>query len=133
MWWGCLPDELETSQIQHSGGVAYGYGNDNAYMVFNSIDGTVTSYDADGKQIASSTYAVENFDWTAPGGYKMGDLVTEGGSGILYPFIINTGGNVATQYEIVYLDGDLLTLICPNGQAAWSWGECTWWRFQPFN
>ena len=31
----------------------------------------------------------------------------------------------------VYMDGNLLTLICANGQAAWSWGECTWWRFQP--
>ena len=61
----------------------------------------------------------------------MGDLTTAGGSGILFPFVINTGGTVATNYEIVYMDGNLLTLICANGQAAWSWGECTWWRFQP--
>ena len=100
-------------------------------MVFNCVDGTVTSYDESGNQIATSPYAVENFDWTAPGGYKMGDLTTAGGSGILFPFVINTGGTVATNYEIVYMDGNLLTLICANGQAAWSWGECTWWRFQP--
>ena len=129
LWWGCTPEQLETEQVQHAGGVVYGYGSDDAYMVFNSVDGVVTSYDADGKQIASSAYAVENFDWQA--GYKMGDLVTTGGSGVLFPFIINTGGNVATNYEIVYMDGNLLTLICANGQEAWSWGECTWWRFQP--
>ena len=131
LWWGCEPEQLETEQIAHSGGVAYGYGSSDAYMVFNSVDGTVTSYDESGNQIATSPYAVENFDWTAPGGYKMGDLTTAGGSGILFPFVINTGGTVATNYEIVYMDGNLLTLICANGQAAWSWGECTWWRFQP--
>ncbi len=130
LWWGCLPEQLETEQIQHSGGVAYGYGSSDAYMVFNSVDGIVTSYDQDGKQIASSPYSVENFSWNS-GAYKMGDLVTAGGSGILWPFIINTGGTVADNYEIVYMDGNLLTLICANGQAAWSWGECTWWRFQP--
>ena len=129
-WWGCLPEQLETEQISHSGGVAYGYGSDDAYMVFDSVNGTVTSYDGSGSKIASSSYSVENFDWKA--GYKMGDLNTDAtASGILFPFIINTGGKVATNYEMVYVDGHLLTLICANGQAAWGWGECTWWRFQP--
>ncbi len=98
-------------------------------MVFDSDNGAVTSYDADGNKIASSSYAVENFDWKA--GYKMGDLVTEGDSGILFPFIINSGGTRANEYEIVYMDGQMMTLICRNGQEAWGWGECTWWRFQP--
>ena len=130
-WWGCTPAELEDSQIAHSGGVAYGYGSDDAYMVFDSVNGDVTSYDASGNKIASSSYTVGNFDWTAASGYKMGDLITEGDSGILFPFIVNTGGQRANEYEILYVDGTLLSLICPNGQAAWGWGECTWWRFQP--
>jgi hypothetical protein len=129
LWWGCVPEDLETEQIQHAGGVAYGYGSSDAYMVFDSDNGAVTSYDADGNKIASSSYAVENFDWKA--GYKMGDLVTEGDSGILFPFIINSGGTRANEYEIVYMDGQMMTLICRNGQEAWGWGECTWWRFQP--
>jgi hypothetical protein len=133
-WWGCLPEQLETEQISHSGGVAYGYGSDDAYMVFDNANGVVTSYDASGSKIASSSYSIENFDWTTASNddYKMGDLKTDAAeSGILFPFIINTGGQKATDYEILYVDGTLLTLICRNGQDVWGWGECTWWRFQP--
>jgi hypothetical protein len=103
-------------------------------MVFDSVNGTVTSYDADGNKITSSAYSVENFDWTtaASGGYKKGDLVTDPTeSGILFPFIVNARGTKATEYEILYLDGNLMTLICRNGQEVWGWGEVTWWRFQP--
>lgn len=130
-WWGCVPADLETSQIAHSGGVAYGYGSDDAYMVFDSANGTVTSYAADGSKIASSPYAVENFDFQ--GEYKMGDMTTgEGVSGILFPFAINKGGAVNTNYEILYLDGTLMTLIGNfDGADEWSWSECTWWRFKP--
>ena len=129
-WWGCTPEELETSQISHSGGVAYGYGSDDAYMVFDNVMGTVTSYAADGSKIASSAYSVENFDWK--GEYKMGDLLTPGDTpGILFPFIINTGGSKASEYELLYLDGTLMTLIYKGDNAEWGWGESTWWRFQP--
>jgi len=134
-WWGCTPTQLETEQVAHAGGTAYGYGSDDAYMTFDSANGMVTSYDANGDAIASSTYAIENFDWTAADGYKMGDLKTDADkSGILFPFAINKGGAIATNYEIVYVDGTLLTLICNyDGNAANSWAECTWWRFKPQN
>ena len=130
-WWGCTPEELETEQVQHAGGKVYGYGSSDAYMVFDLDLGTVTSYDADGKAIASSPYSVENFDFK--GEYKMGDLTTGAAdSGILFPFAINKGGVVNTNYEILYLDGQLMTLIGNiDGHGEWSWSECTWWRFQP--
>ena len=80
-------------------------------------------------------YEVNDFNWQAiaNGDYKMGDLKTPGEtSGILWPFAINTGGAVNTDYEIIYLDGQLMTLIGNyNGAGEWSWSECTWWRFQP--
>ena len=136
-WWGALPEELETTQVQHSGNVVYGYGSEDAYMVFDSDNGTVTSYAADGTKIASSSYSIENFDWKIlqdadNPGYKMGDLKTDAGaSGILFPFRINAGGVTVTEYEILYLDGGLLTLIDRNGNDEWGWSESTWWRFQP--
>ena len=132
-WWGCPPEDLETSQVQHAGGVVSGYGSDDAYMVFDSINGTVTSYTADGVQIASSAYAVENFDSNAivNGGYKMGDMSTAAEPGILFPFRINAGGVKVSDYEILYLDGQLMTLIDRNGNEEWGWSESTWWRFQP--
>ena len=132
-WWGCPPADFEDSQIQHAGGVAYGYGSDDAYMVFDVVNGTVTSYKADGTAIASSPYAVENFDAFSiqNGGYKMGDLTTAAEPGILFPFRINAGGVKVSDYEILYLDGQLLTLIDRNGNEEWGWAESTWWRFQP--
>lgn len=135
-WWGCVAEDLETSQVQHAGGVAYGYGSEDAYMVFDNAMGTVTSYAADGSVIASSPYAVENFDWTALHDadnprYPMGTLTTGTDSGILFPFIINSGGQKAGEWEIVYLDGTLMTLIYKGGNSEWGWGEATWWRFQP--
>ena len=128
-WWGCLPEQLETEQIQHAGGVAYGYGSDDAYMVFDIINGTVTSYDANGGVIAASAFAVENFDWQ--GDYKMGDLTTAAEPGILFPFRINAGGVKVSNYELLYIDGQLMTLIDRNGNEEWGWSESTWWRFQP--
>ena len=131
MWWGCSPVQLETEQTAHSGGQVLGYGSDDAYMVFDSVNGTVTSYKGDGTQIASSPYAVENFAYDS-GAYSKGTLTTTGGSGILFPFAINQGGVVTTTYEIVYLDGTLMSLI-GNYAGSGDWGECTWWRFQPKN
>jgi hypothetical protein len=39
---------------------------------------------------------------------------------------------VTTEYEIVYLDGTILSLI-GNYAGSGDWGECTWWRFKPKN
>ena len=128
-WWGCMPEDLETSQVQHAGGTVYGYGDDNAYMIFNE-DMECISYKADGTVIAKGSYSLNNYDPDCSDGYHYGTLVTTDAP-ILFPFIINSGGTVATEYEIVYMDGNLMTLICANGNSAWSWSECTWWRFQP--
>lgn len=128
-WWGCTPEQLETEQIAHSGGVVYGYGSDDAYMVFDSANGTVTSYKGDGTQIASSPYEVSAFDMN-PGLFAKGTITTTGGSGILFPFAINQGGAVATNYEIIWLDGTLMSLVS-NYAGSGDWGECTWWRFKP--
>ena len=102
-------------------------------MVFDVVNGTVTSYKEDGTKIASSAYAVENFDAFSiqNGGYKMGDLTTGAEPGILFPFRINAGGVKVSNYEILYMDGQILTLIDRNGNEEWGWAESTWWRFQP--
>jgi hypothetical protein len=117
-WWGQDIDKLDAP-----------YGGQDAYMTFDSVNGTVTAYAADGTQIASSAYSVEGFDWQ--GDYKLGDLVTGDDPGILYPFRVNSGGFKVTEYEILYLDGTLMTLIDRAGNEEWGWSESTWWRFQP--
>ena len=99
-------------------------------MVFNSVDGTVTSYKADGTKIASSPYEVNGFQMD-PSLYSKGTINTPGEtSGIMFPFAINTGGAITTTYEIMWLDGTMLSLV-GNYSGAGDWGECTWWRFKP--
>ena len=49
---------------------------------------------------------------------------------ILFPFIVNTGGKRANEFDVIYVDPNNLSLVCANGNEAWSWGEATWWRFK---
>ena len=57
---------------------------------------------------------------------KIGDLVT---NAILWPYEINSGGNIPGTYEIAYLTSDKLTLVYPDGGSQGAWGEATFWHF----
>ena len=135
-WWGVVAEsETEAGsgngflqQLQHTEDGAYhGDGNvDLSCMVFTE-DGIVTSYDADGGVIRSDAYAVEGYD--PNGEWKVGDLVTKG---ILWPYEINSGGNIPGRYEICYLTADKMTLVYPDGGdfgGLGGWGEATFWHF----
>ncbi len=133
-WWGVeLDDEGELSgfldQLQHTpDGAAHGDESINAYMVFND-EGISTCYDKDGNVIRTGTYVVENFDDSNPDAWKVGNLVTKS---ILWPYEINSGGNVPGIYEIVYLTADKMTLVYPDGgdfSTGGSWAEATFWHF----
>ena len=130
-WWGCTPEDLEGDQIAHSGGVAYGYGSSDAYMVFDYNFGTVTTYDASGSEITSEGYSV-SYDWTVDGYTEDGTPAGTLTGSVLYPFAINTGGVKVNEYQLVYIDAQNMVLINNyNEVAQWGWGECTWWRFKP--
>ena len=129
-WWGCTPEQLETEQIQHAGGTAYGYGDENAYMVFNE-DGECISYKADGTQIAKGSYTFKDYNPDGSGsGYGYGKIETTDAP-ILFPFDINTEGKRTNAFHVAYVDPNVLALISDKG--AGDWGECTWWRFKPKN
>lgn len=128
-WWGCVPEDLEDSQIKHTGGIAYGYGSSDAYMEFYD-DGDCISYDKDGKIIASGSYNLKNYDATAAkDGYLYGKLVTDNAP-VLYPFAVNTGGQKVNEFEVIYINNEFMSLIYQQGNSTWNWGESTWWRFK---
>ena len=137
-WWGVVAEsETEAGsgngflqQLGHTEDGAYhGDGNvDASYMVFTE-DGILTAYDADGGVIRSDTYAVEGFDPSDPSAWKVGDLVTKA---ILWPYEINSGGNIPGRYEICYLSSSEMTLVYPDGGdfgGLGNWGEATFWQF----
>ncbi len=128
IWWGCTPAQLETEQIAHAGGTAYGYGDDNAYMIFNE-DGECISYKADGTQIAKGSYTLNDYDPDCTDGYHYGKLVTTDAP-ILFPFAINKNGQRVNEFDVAYIDPNMMILIDPAGNSANSWSESTWWRFK---
>ena len=97
-------------------------------MIFGT-DGSINTYTADGNKFRSGVWefeAIEGNEW------KAGNLKTSAGS-ILWPFEINSGGNKPTTFEVVYLTGNRMTLVYPDGGdfgSLGSWGEATFWQFK---
>ena len=126
-WWGVTSTAEFNEQLQHStDGVNQGDGDLGAWMTFGN-DGFLNAFDASGKNIRTSTYEVELIegdDW------KIGNLKT---NAILWPYEINSGANIPGIYEIVYLTGNKMTLVYPDGGDFGSlggWGEATFWHFK---
>ena len=123
-WWGVTSTEEFNGQLQHTeDGTNHGDGDLNAYMVFTE-DGLLTAHDASGSVIRSGTYEINNYN--PNGEMKVGDLVT---NAILWPYEINSGGNIPGTYEIAYLTSDKMTLVYPDGGSQGAWGEATFWHF----
>lgn len=130
-WWGCgtedgpCADKFST-QLDHTGGVdVSGEIWDASHMVFNEDEATITVYDQNGNQIRQGSYS---FDMTPdPDKFTVGTLNTSAGA-IMWPFQINQGGAMPTEFEIGYLGSDALILISPDPGSG-AWGECSWWSF----
>lgn len=128
-WWGPdTPDGL-MDQLSHAkGGVATGAEANGAYMTFDE-DGNITSFKPDGTQIAKSTYSIKNYDPSRSSGWEIGKLVTSEAA-VLFPFSINEGGKEVTEFDLMYLDENYMSLVYTKGNGAGSWGEITFWMFQ---
>ncbi|MBQ6916492.1 MAG: hypothetical protein IJQ64_01645, partial [Prevotella sp.] len=64
--------------------------------------------------------------------WKVANMKTTAGT-ILFPYEINSGGNMPTIFEVVYLTGDKMCLVYPDGGDFGSlggWGEATYWHFK---
>jgi hypothetical protein len=127
-WWGVTTSDEFNGQLQHTDtGTNIGDGDLDAYMTF--AEGQITSYNAAGTKIRGGAY---EFDTSVASEWKVADLKTDAGS-ILWPFEINSGGNKPTVFEVVYLTGDKMTLVYPDGGDFGSnggWGEASFWHFK---
>ena len=143
IWWGATPEEL-TGQLNHSEtGVATGEESADAFMTFDWKTGAVKSYAADGSEIRSGKFEIQNWgmgEKTLPSAdgsqanWAYGTLYTDPGS-ILFPFQINNHSDghdntlYPTSFEIIQLDNDHLKLIYPQAGTG-GWTEATWWAFK---
>ena len=128
-WWGVTSEEEFAGQLQHSNtGALTGEESFDAYMIFTP-EGALKKYDATGKLLNDGTFS---FEPVTGNEWKLGDLNTSAGA-ILWPFEINSGGNMPTTFEVVDLTGDKMTLVYPDGGAfdgLGGWGEATFWQFK---
>lgn len=130
-WWGVTSEEEFMGQLNHTNdGQAHGDESMDATMVF-SEDGTVTCYDAAGKQIRQGKFSVTEYDPEyQKSTHKCGILHVDAGS-ILFPYEINSGGRMPTDFEIAYMSASRLVLTYPdNGDWTSTPGsEGTFWQF----
>lgn len=126
MWWGAAPSDL-ISQLAHAGGVAYGDESPDAYMIFTD-EGVVTTYTPSGAKVRSGMYEVNDYNPSRPDGWELGKLMTSEPA-LLFPWSMNEGGLGVTEYDIMDLTPEQMTLVYTKGNGSGSWGEITFWRF----
>lgn len=132
-WWGVTSEEEFMNQLNHTDdGKAHGDESMDATMVFNE-DGTVVCYNAEGKEFRKGKFQVQNYDPTySKSKHLVGTLHVDPGC-ILFPYEINSGGNMPTDFEIAYLSSGRLVLTYPD-KGKWNfdgsgWTEGTFWQF----
>lgn len=136
-WWGVVA-ENETDidflngfmqQLQHThDGKAHGDESMRAYMTLG-FDGTIVRHAGNGSIINSGTFSLVPYDNNE---WKVADLKTTAGT-ILFPYEINSGGNMPTTFEMVYLSDKKLCLVYPDGgdfESLGYWSEATFWHFK---
>ena len=137
-WWGCGPEMLwysgEGGQYGHTDGddAKAGEGDAKAYMIFDE-EGNILTYDSSGNKLREGTYEVTDYDGTrhvvGDNPWHLGKLTTSAPA-IMYPYMINGGGKLVTEFEILGLTKDQLCLVYPGSAAPGAWAEATYWRFK---
>lgn len=129
LWWGATDEAaLKQKSYMTNDGEAHGDESMDAYFVLGK-DGSISRYAGDGHLISSGVYS---FDTSVANEWKIADLHTTAGT-ILFPYEINSGGNMPTVFEVLYKSDDLMFLTYPDGGAFETlglWTEATYWRFK---
>ena len=127
-WWGVTTPADLMDQLAHAGGTATGAEDNAAYMVFDE-EGNIASFKGDGSPIVSGTFKIADYDPSRASGWEIGKLQTSVPA-VLFPFSINEGGKSVSEFDLMYLDRNYMTLVYTKGNGAGSWGEITYWCFK---
>ena len=128
-WWGVESEEDFMMQLQHTDdGLAHGDESMDAYFLLFE-DGKIERHAGDGTLIKEGEY---KFEPVTDNDWKVADLYTTAGT-ILWPYEINSGGNMPEVFEVVYHTDTKMTLVYPDGGAfdgLGGWDEATYWHFK---
>lgn len=129
-WWGCATAEEFADQVKHAvGGALTGDEQDGAYFELLP-SGDIKKYDGAGNLLNTTTWKMNTE--RGDGTWCVGHLET-GDNSVLWPYEINAGGKYVTDFEVVYLDDNHMTLVYPDGGAfdgLGGWGEASFWQFK---
>lgn len=129
-WWGVVSSEELLGQTDHMKGdeeLGKKDASEGSYMTFDE-DFNIASFTADGSPIRKGTATIENYDPSRSSGWQIGTLKTSVPA-VLFPYSINQEGKTVTEFDLMYLDSNHMTLVYTKGNGAGSWGEITYWRF----
>ncbi len=134
-WWGVVSDTEFADQLKHSvSGALTGEESFNAYFTL-AQNGDLNKYDGEGKLLNTTTWSLNTDKKTVHEDgsvWAVGHLET-GENSVLWPFEMNGGGKYVTDYEVVYVDDDHLTLVYPDGgnfSSFGGWDEAAYWQFK---
>ena len=130
-WWGVGTAEEFADQMGHAQGdetLGALDAAEGSYMTFDE-DFNIASFTADGDAIRKGSYEIVDYDPSRPSGWQIGTLKTSVPA-VLWPYSINENGKQVTEFDIMYLDGNHMTLVYTKGNGAGSWGEITFWCFK---
>lgn len=134
-WWGVVSDTEFADQLKHSvSGALTGEESFNAYFTL-AQNGDLNKYDGEGKLLNTTTWSFNTDKKTVHEDgsvWAVGHLET-GENSVLWPFEMNGGGKYVTDYEVVYVDDDHLTLVYPDGgnfSSFGGWDEAAYWQFK---
>lgn len=131
-WWGVKTSEEFEGQMAHAlGDEALGAKDaaPGSTMTFDE-DYNIITADADGNVYRKAAYSIENYDPSreSTGGWQIATLKTSVPA-VLWPYSINENGAQVNEFDVMYLDGNHMTLVYTKGNGAGSWGEISYWRF----
>ena len=128
-WWGVRNEAEFYDQLSHTNdGKAHGDESMNAHFTLGN-DGRIARYAGNGTEINRGVYS---FDYSVANDWKVANLNTTPGT-ILWPYEINSGGNMPSVFEVVYMTQSRMCLVYPDHgdfTSLGSWGEATYWHFR---
>lgn len=140
-WWGISQGGDasfgDADQVVNAvGGKLQGDESFDAYFTL-SDGGELKKYDGEGNLINTTTWSFDNTRTSE--NWAVGHLVT-GENSVLWPYEINAWkedhsgeAKYVTDYEVVYLDNEHMTLVYPDGgdfENYGSWSEASFWQFK---
>lgn len=127
-WWGAHDTGSLLSYAKCAGDGPVGDLHVDAYMTLDE-DGNVITYSNEGVEVRKGSFELKNYAPERPNGWEIGQFLTSGPA-TLFPYCIHGTGIEETEFQLMYLDDNYMTLCDPESSSAGDWDNITYWSFK---